>query len=438
MTDLETITFEPQDFSTDQLADILESTVKHDRENKIITFLCLLLTYTDTDQVNIGYNAASSTGKSYIPLELAAYFPAEDLIILGYASPTAFFHELGEWDEEQKIRVIDLSKKIIVFLDQPSDQLLQRLRPLLSHDRKKLRVKITDRRRAGGLGTKSVELVGFPSVVFCSTRFSLDEQERTRLFLLSPETSHEKIEAAINLLAKKLADPRKYRAELDEDLKRRWLRNKVNEIKDAGIEQIIITDTNMEYLRMMFLAAHKNLLPRFTRDFPRLVALAKGHALLNIANRQITDHNLIAKSADVENALNIYNQVSAANELGLPPAVYEIYEKVLKPRINAGVGITRAEFAKFYFEEYYQPLGYKRINETLTLLEAVGLIHEEPDPDDKRRKLIYLIDIEAKDEEKPAQEEAYCDRCGVGPLNPLTGYFADKEHSYCRECWDKR
>jgi hypothetical protein len=39
--------------------------------------------------------AESSTGKSYIPLELSGLFPSEDVIKLGYASPTSFFHDWG-------------------------------------------------------------------------------------------------------------------------------------------------------------------------------------------------------------------------------------------------------------------------------------------------------------------------------------------------------
>jgi len=33
---------------------------------------------------------------------------------------------------------VDLSKKILIFLDMPHDQLLRRLRPILSHDKKSL------------------------------------------------------------------------------------------------------------------------------------------------------------------------------------------------------------------------------------------------------------------------------------------------------------
>ncbi|MEM3703914.1 MAG: hypothetical protein QXX79_05815, partial [Candidatus Bathyarchaeia archaeon] len=182
----------------DDVIEILGSTVKHDDENKAITFLIMLLTYTEEEQINIGYLAESSTGKSYIPLELSQYFPSEDVIKLGYASPTAFFHDYGklmlkegipvnwemkptkakvkenlefdkdnpskeeieaeykrqkrEWNEllRGSYYLVDLAKKILIFLDMPHDMLLQRLRSLLSHDDKTIVLKITDKRDKAG------------------------------------------------------------------------------------------------------------------------------------------------------------------------------------------------------------------------------------------------------------------------------------------------
>ena len=121
-----------------ELLEVLGITIKHGNLNKLITFLSMLSAYTEDSQFNVSFRAPSSTGKSYIPIELARYFPPEDVIIIAYSSPTAFYHDAGEWDEEKQAIVVNLERKILIFLDQPHDQLLQRLRPLLSHDRKEL------------------------------------------------------------------------------------------------------------------------------------------------------------------------------------------------------------------------------------------------------------------------------------------------------------
>ncbi len=118
-------------------------------------------------------------------------------VTLGYCSPTSFFHDAAGYDKEKNIYIIDLSRKILIFLDQPHNQLLERLRPILSHDKKEIRLKITDKSQKSGLRTKNLIIKGYPSVIFCSAGLNIDEQEGTRFILLSPETSQEKIRDAI-------------------------------------------------------------------------------------------------------------------------------------------------------------------------------------------------------------------------------------------------
>jgi len=350
----------------------------------------MLLNYTSEDQLNIGFSADSSSGKTYIPLELAAYFPAQDVMDVGYASPSAFFHEFGEWDEETNTKTLSLEKKILIFLDQPSDELLQRLRPLLSHDKRVLKIKITDRSKRGGHATKNVMLIGYPTVIFCSTRFSLDEQERTRLLQLSPETSDEKITAALQLLAERLSNRDAFRRQLEEDPRRQWLAARVEAVKSARIDQVTIDSKDSQRILDHFNGRHYFKIPRLTRDLPRLIALAKAHCLLNFAHRQRTDddttRSLQATADDVDAAIKLYEEIAEANELGLPPAVHEFYKKVLRPLDQ---GVTRRELATLYYSHYHRTIGERRLKALLTLLEAAGLVYEEPDPEDKRRMKIY-------------------------------------------------
>lgn len=194
------------EITDEEIIAILGSTIKHDNTNKVITFLNLVCNYTDEEQGNIGFLAASSTGKSYLPLEIGTgYFPKSDLMILGYCSPTAFFHEYGtllpdtsdtrdvEPEKKRKIRYIDLHQKIIIFLDQPHAKLLENLRPLLSHDQKQITMKITNRNEKSGNRAETIVIEGYPTVVFCSANYRQDEQEKTRLLLLSPEVTQEKL-----------------------------------------------------------------------------------------------------------------------------------------------------------------------------------------------------------------------------------------------------
>ena len=78
--------------SAKELIEILGTTIKHDNDNKLVAFLCQLSAYTEDSQFNLSFNAPSSSGKSFIPIEIAKLFPPEDVLELGYVSPTSFFH----------------------------------------------------------------------------------------------------------------------------------------------------------------------------------------------------------------------------------------------------------------------------------------------------------------------------------------------------------
>ncbi|MEM4713865.1 MAG: hypothetical protein QXQ61_04870 [Candidatus Bathyarchaeia archaeon] len=416
---------------------ILGSTVKHDDQNKAITFLTMLLTYTEEDQINLGFLAESSSGKSYIPLEISAYFPQEDVIKLGYASPTAFFHdygtlmlkegipvnfelkpnkasikedlevEKGDVSREEVERVykremrrwrellkgsyylVDLHQKILIFLDMPHDQLLQRLRSLLSHDDKTICLKITDKRDKGGLRTKSVVIRGFPTVIFCSAKFSLADQEKTRLLLLSPEISQEKLRESIALKIEKEADREAFLKRLMEDPKRRMFIERVKRIKEARIKQIIIPEEYRSLIYQQFLEDHRFLVPRHQRDISRLLALIKAHALLNFMHRKRVNDSIIVEKEDVEAGFQLYYGIAESNEMGLSPEIYNIYQKI-KPHISSE-GIIRNDFQKIYYTIFHKPLGQKRCQEILDILTSCGLLIEDVDQD-KRRKRYYLAE----------------------------------------------
>jgi len=479
--------------SIDAVAQVLDTTIKADETNKRILFLCMLLDYTEEDQQNIAFNAPSSTGKSYLALQIAAYFPEEDVMPLGYTSPKAFFHELGEqvkedggplpsreeyitenlerwvklhpkpesgegvtdwkeelkaerrrlkieWGEIPKIYRVDLERKIIIFIDQPHDQLLQYLRSLLSHDRKRIRIKIADKTREGGNRTKTIELVGFPTVIFNSTRFSLAEQERTRLWLLSPEMTQEKLEASLKLLGDRLSNRRRFQQNLNADKGRFSLKMLVRAVKAAGIRQILIKDEDRDFIVKRFLDEHRNLAPRLQRDLPRLIALCKAHALLNFRNREKTEDGCLwATRRDVEGGYKLYCQISESNELGIPPQVYKLWNERIKPIFDAGGSLSRRELAREYFALYKTRIGKKALKRTVDLLLETGLAVEQPDPRDKRTLRIYPPQVgggknEESPEKGPPENIENCADCGL-PLNNETGLFMDPATGryYCRQ-----
>lgn len=419
-----------KDITWDYVVEILSITVKRDRPTKLIVFSAMLLARTENDQVNVGLQAESSSGKSYIPIEISEYFPEDEIVTIASASPTAFFHDRGRWDEDKQALIVDLESKILIFLDQPHFLLLERLRPLLSHDKKELIYKITDKNEKRGLRTKNVILRGFPAVIFCTVKMNPDEQEKTRLFLLSPGIDEEKLNESIKLVALRKCNPEAFNKLLETNVRRKLLKDRVTSIRNSNIKQVIIPD--IEHVIERFKAKHQILKPRDQRDFPRIISLIKAHALLNYFTRKkVRNDTVEANQKDVEAGFLLYEEIAIPNELGLPPYVYDVYQKVFVPLFKLGKeGVNRKDIEEKYFLVYHKPLGDDFFRKYLVpALRSSGLITEEPDPDDKRKMLYYptisptissgsKYSGEDSGVNNLASDKLYrCKTCGCGPWN---------------------
>ena len=142
--------------------------------------------------------------------------------------------------------------------------LLERLRPLLSHDRKELQYKITDRSEKRGLRTKNVK--GYPTVIFCTGKLNPDEQEKTRLILLSPSIDEKKIKDALRLIACRSGQRSEFYQSLLSNPRRKWLVARVQAIRNTGIRDVCIENPEQIYNR--YLEKHPFVKPRDMRDFP--------------------------------------------------------------------------------------------------------------------------------------------------------------------------
>ncbi len=385
-----------QPLSIDELSKTLGLTIKKDEENKIVTFLCQLSAYTENCQFNISFNAPSSTGKSYIPLEISSLFPKEDVMRLGNVSPNAFFHEEGKYNKEDNTITVDLARKILIFLDQPKPTLVERLRSLLSHDLKEMHSKITDKNARGGNRTKNVIIKGYPSVIFCSAGLKMDEQETTRFILLSPDIDQEKIRESVIQKIRKEADNAKFKTWLEELPDRKALMERIRAIKEAHIDEIKVM--NPEKIEERFLAKNKILKSRHSRDIGRLLDLIKAIALLNMWHRDKQGSTITANEQDMDEAFRIWDKISVSQELNLPPYVYQFYQKIILPLwdereidylLQDKQGLNRQEIQEKHFEVYGRTLDPAKLgNEILRMMETAGLIEQEPDRQDRRKILI--------------------------------------------------
>ncbi|MBI2019055.1 hypothetical protein HYS95_00105 [Candidatus Daviesbacteria bacterium] len=392
---IDTSQFQP--LTVDELTKTLGLTIKRDQTNKLLTFLAQLSAYTEDSQLNISFNAPSSSGKSFIPTEIARLFPEKDVIEVAYCSPTAFFHDYGEFNKEKGGYTVDLSRRILIFLDQPHTLLLQHLRPMLSHDKKEIRLKITDKSQKAGLRTKNIYLVGFPTVIFCTAGLNLDEQEATRFLLLSPEINQEKIREAIYEKIKKESNSSLYSYELESNPERKLLRDRVLAIKQERIRLIKIANPGL--VQQMFLERVKVFKPRHQRDIGRVLSLVKVFALLNLWFRERNNFIITANDDDIRQAFKVWDSISESQELNLPPFVFNLFKDVIQAAYKdkngesdgmVQIGLTRQDIMQKHYEVYGRFLPPWQLKEQIIpLLEAAGLISQEQDTSDKRKTLIY-------------------------------------------------
>lgn len=374
------------------LVSILGHTIQRDEVNKIIAFLAALSAFTRNSQLNISFNGPSSAGKSYIPLEVANLFPEEDVKTVGYCSPTAFFHDVGVFNKEVGGYIVDLSQKILIFLDQPHNLLLQHLRPLLSHDKRDIGMKITDKVQKAGLKTKNIILKGFPAVIFCTAGLKLDEQEATRFILLSPETTQEKLRASILQTIKKASDGKAFEKYVAENPERKLLMERIRAIRDEEIEDVRIG--HADQIENGFLGSKRMLKPRHQRDIGRLIALIKIFALLNLWWREREENVLVADEADIEEGFKVWQEIGKYQELGIPPHVHQVFEEVVLPawRENEGRGLSRQQIMERHYRVYERALpSWQLRQDILPMLETAGLIRQEQDPNDKRQLLVFPV-----------------------------------------------
>jgi hypothetical protein len=224
----------------------LEQFVKDDRPTIDNLLLTGVSSVTD-NPINLALIAPSSEGKTYPALKVAGLFP--NAVILTGATKTAFFYEkyaledsdgngLGPrlddlrkqkdeleqenestFDVDNQIasllasakRVVDLSGKLLIFLDAPDNQLWDALKPLLSHDAHESEYKTTQGTSSGTHRTATITLRGWPAVIFCSARSDESrlgwEEIRTRFNITAPTMTEAKYREAHRLSADLLGTP---------------------------------------------------------------------------------------------------------------------------------------------------------------------------------------------------------------------------------------
>lgn len=385
-----------EELTVNDIANILDSTIKYDFANKVITFLAMLLAYTDSDQLNIMFSASSSTGKSFICHEVSKYFPQQDVNIYGKTTPNAFYYsqKLRRKDETSGEPYIDLERRIMVFVEQPDGQLQANLRAILSHEKKKVPFAITNRSKSGRNAAEEGYILGYPSAFFCSANATIDEQEQTRSIVLSPDSFRKKVLAGIDAYIDKNCHWDTFNAKLQGDEGRKSLMERILYIKSLNVATIDVDDS--DYLKSRFIdALGDNIPPSAMRGIHKFTALAKAMALVNAPFRTV-DGKIVVTHKDVDEAMKLWNTICGSMAYSLPPQLFETYKNIILPTLHKknrynkqSIGITLKEFRAEYYKQMGSYPSPDNVQKWVSVLETSEFIeYKKSTEGDKREKLI--------------------------------------------------
>ncbi len=349
-----------KELTVDDIASILDSTIKYDYVSKTITFLAMLLAYTDSDQLNVMFNASSSTGKSFICHEVGEYFPQQDVDIYGKTTPNAFYYSqrLRKKDKGTGEPYIDLERRIMIFVEQPDSQLQANLRAVLSHEKKKVPFAITNKTKSGKNTAEEGYIMGYPSAFFCSANATIDEQEQTRSIILSPDSSRKKVLAGIDAYIDKNCHRDAFENKLQSNEDRMLLKERIQYIKSLNVGTIDVGDS--EYLKQRFIdSLGGNMSPGAMRGIQKFTSLAKAIALINAPFRSIKG-KITMSNKDVDEAMKLWEPICESMIHSLSPQIFNFYKDVVVPAWQnkrqqnpQANGITFKEIRV----EYYKQMG---------------------------------------------------------------------------------
>jgi hypothetical protein len=421
--------------------------VKRDEIAKNMVFLTALSAYTP-DPINLFLRGESSTGKTYNVIQALRYFPDDDVWLLGGLSPTALVHSRGvlvdengeeidlakkpvrprkgDYDDNQAYHealnefkekkerwlerlknskyMVDLSKKILVFLEAPHLDTFNMLRPILSHDNWQISYKFTDKTGKGQLQTRHVIIQGWPATLFCTTQEKYIQDLATRGFTITPEMSTEKYKAANKLTAEKAAFPWKFRRGQDFEEMQSYIR-----FLRGTLENYNVLVPYADSLTEKF----PNIFPRSMRDFKHVVDLMKVSALFHFAQRPILDRKIqqiesekeamhelyiMASKEDFDRVIGLWKEIEETTETSAPGHIIKFFRQVILEEAKARDEFTIEDLMEGWNSRFEDKKSDYAIRKWVRFLSQIGYVSTHPDPNDKRRNLIRPIKKEEKND----------------------------------------
>jgi DNA-binding MarR family transcriptional regulator len=402
--------------------------VKRDDPAKISVFTTGLSAYLGSP-TNLFLRGESGVGKSYNVTETMKYFPQEDVWYLGGMSQKSLVHSHGillnkdgrpiNWDakpvkpksrdfgkdldgykqaEKQYTKeakafahemagsynLIDLSRKVLVFLEVPEYNTFQMLRPILSHDKMEIEYQFVDKTGTGQLRTMKVIIRGWPATIFLTIDRKYMEELSTRSFTVTPENTSDKIAEAVFLTNEKASLPWKYDEETEAFTDLCQLIRKLRDLTAKDKIEVVVPFLNLHEL-------FPKQISRDMRDFTHFCEFLKAITLLHYYRRPIAVKGekkfVVSTLEDVIRAMKVYKEIFETTRTGTEKRTLEFYHNIMMGKDSWYM----KELTAAYNATAKRKLSERSVRVMLDRLDEIGYINIREDDEDKRTHLFIPL-----------------------------------------------
>lgn len=237
-------------------------------------------------------------------------------------------------------KLIDLTGKILVFLEPPHHELWNLIKPILSHDEVEIRYDYvaTD----DGIETKNVIVRGWPAVIFCSAKdesqWDIWPEIQSRFLITSPNMNPEKVHDGNLLIAQRKSLPNWIQQQIivsdkDRELARQcvlYIKNWINRLALAnGLDYDHSNAVWIPYFTILANAL-KSDVGTDQRATDRIFSLLNIIPLIKVHHRQSlisrNERLIIAELEDLSKTLHITQNMS-----GIPTHKVKFYKENCLP-----------------------------------------------------------------------------------------------------------
>jgi hypothetical protein len=328
-----------------------------------------------------------SIGKTWNSVNIARLVPDEYVWYLAGLSPTSLAHDFGQWDSNRKGFVITLDRKILLFLEPPSEVTLQKLKPILSHDRREVEYKFTDKSKGGGLRTVKTIVRGQPAFLMLGVKQHKGGEQTSRWFTETPEISRLKTRDVLLKAAAKQENPDAFE---DDEQVRLW-----RDAYHVLAEQFPIK-VKISYAGI--LATHWAIRgPESGRHFNMFCRLLKANAAFHMFQRTKDESGFIlANEQDLDDVLNDFKDLAAPSFLGVSGDAFLLYKAIIGGELR--LDVSYEDIARIARETFGGETPENTLREFyVRALRDAGLLREKEDHKGRRRRLYDVLERDIKE-----------------------------------------